>query len=323
MANNDLWALYRIAEQYYKNGKTQEEISRDENISRSQISRMLDRAKRQGIVRVEISLPSELDEEAMEDFLVRNLNLEKIILAPSEPGWKPNRIYDSISRAAAYNLPRMLKGSPVVGVGWGETVYRFSAVLRSRPVLSGSTVVPLLGASGSANPYLQVNTIVDRVADNLHAERYFTNIAIYREKTAPMTVYEKKRLDALREYWGKMDTAVFGLGTIDASCKAFDEEVSEESRERLLRSGAAGEILSQYFAADGSLLTYDESYETNAFPLEDMKNVRQRICLAGGTNKADAILAAARAGFYTVLVTDITAARRLYELVRSDIVQPK
>ena len=321
MADSDLWVLYRVAEQYYKKGKTQEEISRAENISRSQVSRMLDRAKTQGIVRIEVSLPNELDDEVLEDFLKQNLNLEEIVLAPSEPGWKQNRIYDSISRSAAYNLPRMLKGSSVIGVGWGETVYRFASVLRSRPGLSGTTVVPLMGVSASANPYLQVNAIVDRVADNLHAERFFTNLAIYREKSVPLTVYEQKRLEALRDYWNKMDTAVFGLGTIDASCKAFDEEVSDASRERLLGSGAAGEILSQYYYADGSLLTYDESYETNAFPLDCMDNVRRRICLAGGGNKAESILAAAHAGYFTVLVTDSQTARRLYELVRGEIMK--
>jgi len=321
MQNNDLWTLYRVSELYYKKGRTQEQISRDENISRSQVSRMLDRAKTQGIVRIDVSLPHELDDEVLEGFLMQNLGLDEIVLAASEPGWKPSRVSDSIARAAAYSLPRMLKGSSVIGVGWGETVYRFSSALRSRPVLSGATVVPLMGVSASASPYLQVNTIVDRVADNLHAERFFTNLAIYREKSVPMTVHEQKRLEALREYWDKMDAAVFGLGTIEASCRFFDEEVPDASRERLMNSGAAGEILSQYFYADGHLLTYDESYETNAFPLDGMPGVRRRICLAGGVGKAESILAAARAGYITVLVTDTETARKLYHLVRSELMQ--
>ena len=321
MANNDLWVLYRIAEQYYKKGKTQEEISRTENISRSQVSRMLDRAKTQGIVRVELTLPQELDEAALEDFLVQNLDLDRVFIARSETGWKSSRVYDSIAQAAAYNLPRMLKDATVIGAGWGETVYRFASELRSRPALNGSIIVPLLGVSASQNPFLQINAIVDRMADHLHAERYFTNLAIYREKSVPLTVYEQRRLDALREYWDKMDAAVFGLGTIDAGCKAFDEEVPDASRERLMNSGAAGEILSQYYNADGGLLAYDESYETNAFPLEQMKKVPKRFCIAGGANKAESILSAARAGFYTVLVTDSAAARALYHLVRSEVMQ--
>ena len=321
MANSDLWVLYRVAEQYYKKGKTQEEISRAENISRSQVSRMLDRAKTQGIVRVEVSLPQDLDDEALEDFLVQNLQLDRVVIARSESIWKANRVYDSIAEAAAFYLPRMLKNSAVIGVGWGETVYRFASVLRSRPALSGSIIVPLMGVSASPNPFLQINAIVDRMADHLRAERYFTNLAIYREKSVPLTVYEQKRLEALRDYWSRMDAAVFGLGTIEASCKAFDEEVSDTSRERLMNAGAAGEILSQYYYADGTLLTYDESYETYAFPLDSMKKVAKRICLAGGINKAESILAAARAGYYTVLVTDSQTARRLYELLCSEIMK--
>ena len=321
MAGNDLWVLYRIAEQYYKKGKTQEEISREENISRSQVSRMLDRAKTQGIVRVDVTLPQDLDDDSLEDFLSQNLKLDRVVIARSEIGWKSSRIYDSIAEAAAYYLPRMLRDSTVVGVGWGETVYRFASLLRSRPTLPGAIIVPLMGVSASPSPYLQINAIVDRMADHLRAERYFTNLAIYREKSVLLTVYEQKRLESLREYWDKMDAAVFGLGTIDASCKAFDEEVSDTSRERLMNSGAAGEILSQYYYADGTLLTYDEDYETNAFPLDGMRKVAKRICLAGGINKAESILAAAHAGYYTVLLTDSLTARRLYELVRSEIMR--
>lgn len=321
MAGNDLWLLYRIAEQYYKKGKTQEEISREENISRSQVSRMLDRAKTQGIVRVDVTLPQELDDEALEDFLSQNLKLDRVVIARSESGWKSSRISDSIAEAAAYYLPRMLKESAVIGVGWGETVYRFASLLRSRLALPGSIIVPLVGVSGSSNPYLQINVIVDRMADHLRAERYFTNLVIYREKSVPLTVHEQKRLESLHEYWDKMDAAVFGLGTIEASCRSFDEEVSDSSRERLMNSGAAGEILSQYYYADGTLLTYDEDYETNAFPLDSMRKVTRRICLAGGIQKAESMLAAARAGYYTVLITDSQTARRLYQLVRSEIMK--
>ena len=52
-----------------------------------------------------------------------------------------------------------------------------------------------------------------------------------------------------------------------------------------------------------------------------MKKVAKRICLAGGGNKAESILAAARAGYFTVLVTDSQTARRLYELVRGEIMK--
>ena len=75
------------------------------------------------------------------------------------------------------------------------------------------------------------------------------------------------------------------------------------------------------YYADGTLLTYDEDYETNAFPLDGMRKVTRRICLAGGIQKAESMLAAARAGYYTVLITDSQTARRLYQLVRSEIMK--
>ena len=79
MSAADLLALYRVALQYYKEGKTQEEISQTENISRPQVSRMLDKARAQGIVRFEVTLPCEPDVEALEEVLMQKLKLGQVI----------------------------------------------------------------------------------------------------------------------------------------------------------------------------------------------------------------------------------------------------
>ena len=113
----DLMALYRVALQYYKEGKTQEEISRSENISRSQVSRMLDKAREQGIVRFEVTLPNDPDEEALEEFLMRQLRLQQVVLSPAEEGWTASRTAEAIAAAAAAELPRMLRGAGSVGIG--------------------------------------------------------------------------------------------------------------------------------------------------------------------------------------------------------------
>lgn len=317
----DLMALYRVALQYYKEGKTQEEISRSENISRSQVSRMLDKAREQGIVRFEVTLPNDPDEEALEEFLMRQLRLQQVVLSPSEEGWTASRTAEAIAAAAAAELPRMLRGAGSVGVGWGETLYRTAQALQMRPSLPRSLFIPLIGASGSMNPYLQINTIIDRLADKLRGDSFFTNLPAYREKNMPLTAFENKRLRTLRECWDGLDAAVFGLGAVDSVFRTFDEEVTESSREHIVSAGAAGEILSQYYFEDGSLLPPDESYVINAFPLEKLKTVPKTICLSGGVQKAGAILAAARAGYFRILITDSVTARELYNRLRREIIQ--
>ena len=321
MSAADLLALYRVALQYYKEGKTQEEISQTENISRSQVSRMLDKARAQGIVRFEVTLPCEPDVEALEEFLMQKLKLGQVILAPAEEGWTGSRTAGAIAAAAAAELPRMLKGASSVGLGWGETMYRMAHSLQSRITLPDCMFIPLIGASSSMNPFLQINTIIDSVADRLRGDSFFTNLPAFRERNMPLTAYEKKRLRTLYECWDDLDAAVFGLGAVDAVFRTFDEEVTESSRAHIVSAGAAGEILSQYYFADGSLLPQDDSYVIHAFPLAKLKAVPRTICISGGLQKAGAILAAARAGYFRTLITDTVTARELYNRLRREMIQ--
>lgn len=315
----DLWQLYRIASMYYREGKTQEEISEWENISRSQVSRLLDQARKQGVVRIEVTLPESLREETLAEFLEKNLGLEKLVLAPVEEGWDAGRLALTIARTAAVHLPRLLKNAKTVGLGWGDTMYRTAAALPHRTLGGEPIFVPLIGASGNNKPSLQINTIIDRFSDHLQGDRFFVNLPAFREKNVPLTAYENKRLRMLKEYWESLDAAVFGLGDRHSGLSFFDEEVSDDAMERISRSEVVGDILSQFFFADGSLLAPDESYHTNAFPLEKLPALPRTICLAGGINKAEALLTAARAGYFKILITDSLTAQALYEKIRSEI----
>ena len=319
MSKADLWQLYRIATLYYKEGRTQEEISERENVSRSQVSRLLDHARQLGIVKIDITLPEFLREETLTEFLEKNLRLEKLILAPAEKEWDKMQVTAAIAQTAASVLPKLLKNAKVVGLGWGETMYRTALALPNRSVGEETLFVPLIGASGSSRPSLQINTIIDRFSEHLQGDRFFVNLPAFREKSVPLTAYESKRMRMLREYWDTMDTAVIGLGGPYMGTNFFEEEVSQTAMERVARSDTVGDILSQFFFADGSVLEADENYLTNALPLEELPRLPKTVCLAGGREKTEAILTAAREGYFRILITDTNTAQALYDQIRREI----
>ena len=319
MAAADLWQLYRIASQYYREGKTQEEISAKENISRSQVSRHLEQARRLGIVKIDVSLPTSLKEDSLTGFLERNLKLERVILASVEESSGIDGIRDAIAETAAANLPKLLKGSHVIGLGWGETMYRTASALPHRTIGPDPVFVPLIGASGSSKPSLQINTIIDRFSEHLQGDRFFVNLPAFREKDFPLTTYENKRLRLLKEYWESVDTAIIGLGNKESGFSLFEEEVSESALTRITRADVVGDILSQFFFEDGTLLTPDESYHTNAYPAARLRTLSRSICLAGGREKVVPLLTAARAGYFKTLITDTRTAHALYEQIRREI----
>ncbi len=320
MASVDYLKLYHVAQRYYQEGLTQAQISERENISRSQVSRMLDAARELGIVRIEVTLPEEMDRDSLGAFLQERLGLKRVILAEVDPDMRDERsISLAVAQEAAKVLPRLLRGCRVVGLGWGKTMYRMASCLSFRQNRRDTVFVPLIGASGNDNPFLQINTIIDRVAEHLNGDLYFTNLPAFREKEVPLTAYESKRLQLLHEYWDHLDAAVFGMGSRTGSDEFFDEEIPAASRERIRKEPVIGDLLSQFFCADGSLLAPDEGYHTNAFPAGRLKNINNAICLAGGSEKTDALLTAAQAGYFKILITDTNTAGQMYDRIRNEV----
>lgn len=323
MSSADLYQLYRVACQYYLLGKTQQEISETENFSRSQVSRMLDRAKELGIVKIEVALPEETDEKTLIAFLEKHLGLEEVVLAPLERDLAENDgVTEAIARRAAEYLPHILKSARKAGIGWGRTVHRMSSLLEYRSSACNTDYIPLIGSAGVSEPSLQINTIIDKVAERMKGRAFYANLPAYREKNVPLTPFENKRLTTLRQYWTEIDTAVFGLGAADDASLLFDEEVSVESRRRILEErNVAGDILSQYFYNDGRLLEPDKSYHTNAFPVDRLPYLGKSVCLAGGKKKINGIIAAAKKHYFNTLITDTDTAGEIYKRIRGEILQ--
>ena len=313
----DMMQMYRIAKMYYMDGLTQAQIAAAESISRSQISRLLDQARARGIVEITVRMPGRISLNELRDDLVRELKLKDVAIAPLNETAAEEDVIEAIATAAAGFLPKELKSCRTVGVGWGRTVYRMSCVLSHRVAESEKLFVPLIGVSGTDNPALQVNTILDRMGERFRAHTYFTNVPAFRESDAALSALERKRLQQLHRYWDELDAAIIGLGTAPGADHFFITEVTTQTAERTLLSQAVGDVLTHFFRADGTLVPSIPGYERTVFDVAELHRVRKVICLAGGRDKVPALIAAARAGYYNMLVTDSVTAEAIYTKIRS------
>jgi lsr operon transcriptional repressor len=78
----------------------------------------------------------------------------------------------------------------------------------------------------------------------------------------------------------------------------------------------AGDILGQFFDADGNVIDLPIHDRRIGIDLSDLKNIPKVVGVAGGLHKAEAILGALHGGFLDVLITNELAALRLLELER-------
>ena len=77
-----------------------------------------------------------------------------------------------------------------------------------------------------------------------------------------------------------------------------------------------GDILGQFFDAEGNVARLPIHDRRIGIELSDLKYIPKVVGVAGGVHKAHAILGALHGGFLDVLVTNELAAIRLLELER-------
>ncbi len=123
----EIQQMIQAARFYYEDGLTQESIARELGISRPTISRLLQKAKDDGIVQISISDPFSTD-EALADQIVKNCGLQAAIIVPSLTG-RNDLSVKRLGLAAAHYLEQTLKSDDILGVGWGRTLHAVSQSL--------------------------------------------------------------------------------------------------------------------------------------------------------------------------------------------------
>lgn len=314
---SDLMMLYRIARYYYEDGLSQKQIAKRENISRSQISRLLEKARRLGIVQISVKLPLNLDLNQLSEALQESLALKKVVIAPMDEASvnDQSKVSQAIAVVAAEFISSEIISYKNIGIGWGRTVYETSLQLPYTEEKGLHCFIPLIGISGNDNPNLQINAIVDRFSEKFKSQGIYINTPAVRERDIPFSEVEEEGLRKLKRLWKKLDVAIIGLGKPPNKSDNMISELSEDIIKKVFQSKTSGDILSQFFYEDGTAFDYGDSYINIAYEIDNLKDVKNVICLAGGADKVKGIIAAARCGFIKTLVTDSVTARLILEQI--------
>ncbi|MDL2220186.1 winged helix-turn-helix transcriptional regulator [Eubacteriales bacterium OttesenSCG-928-N14] len=313
--------LYRIAKLYYEGGLSQNEIADREFISRPQVSRFLDRAKRLGIVRIIVEMPDSLQYADLKTTIKSSLKMQDVLVVPVTAKSEENEglFIQEFAFGSMDYITALLDNKKVVGLGWGRTLYNIALQL---PNLQHSEriFVPLMGNSGVHNRYLQVTTIVNRFGERYGAECFYLNMPIARDTNFELTPFEKSTLNELKGYWNRMDAALVGLGPALRKSNFYYDEITPAVLERYNYDfRAMGEMISQAFYEDGSSSWFGPGYNWAAIDLQHFKSISNTILVAGGYNKHEAIYWACKLGFCKILITDNETALAMVRLIEQGI----
>jgi deoxyribonucleoside regulator len=305
--------LVEIAELYYLDERSQQDIAGQLGVSRSTVSRLLAEARDAGVVQIRINRESARD-EALEDRLGAALGIRAWVLRGHEDG---SDALTTVGAACARLLERTLRPGGVLSLTHGSTVYAVMRALRIEQ-LPGLRMVQMAGFE-VGNPLNDGWELIRLCFDRIDSR--------YRYVHAPLLVSSDELHAALmedthqRETFGLVrssDVALLGIGTVDpvSSSLARGGILTSEALDEARRRGSVGAINGFHFRLDGSLVEGVDHRIVGVLPSELGEGTR-RIAVAVGTLKAAPVLGASRAGWLDELVTDVSCAEGILSLLET------
>lgn len=302
--------LYRVSSFYYNDNLSQNEIAKIEKVSRSQISRLLIMARERGIVEIKLSLPP-MDTATIEAKLAEALSISNVMVSQTRQSDKNGRD-NGVSRLATYAsslIPSLLEDCGTIGLGWGRTIYNISTQLPINRESRNKMFLPLVGNSGTHNPFLQTSSIVNWFSERFAASAFYANFSCIYHKGMLPDAYFDESIGQLNRYWDSLDAAVFSVGPKpeDDSFYISEVEAAGISREKAWYKCVSGEMLGHLYSTEGQIEWTElipQEYQFVGISLNKLKNISKAICVATGAEKIDALIVAARNGFFNTLITD-------------------
>ena len=302
----DFDQLVRASRLYYELGETQNAIAEQLGVTRPQVSRLLKRARAEGIVEIRVVDRTSVD-RPVADALRERFGLEAVHLAPTIAG-PEDLTRRMVGRLAAEVLRRALRPGEIVGIGEGQSVAATAAALEETSSEVDLTVVPLCGGHWTTGterePYRRVADAIDAPARGLMAPGLVDDAATQRSLLAHAGVR------AIVELWDRLDVALYGIGAPAWSAAAVGERVDRE----LDTAGAIGEVLVAPFDIDGRFVCPSLRERVIAFDARSLGRVPVSIAVASGPGKVRPILGALRSGVVRTLVTDVASAEAVAAL---------
>lgn len=308
--------LIEVSRLYYEQDLTQTEIGRRLNLSRSTVSRILQRARDAGIVTITVNYDVMRD-RAMEEAMKSTFSLREARVLSSQ-GRSYDWIRNGIGKLGANLLEATLQDAATLGMSYGRSIA--STVEHVSPRLSdGLTVVPIIGALGSDNPLIEGIDLTRQLATKLGAR--------YRYLHAPLLVEDRRTRDLFMQeptvndvlqIGANANIVLIGIGSLQAESSGiiWTGYINQKERDWLHNIGVVGHMCAQFFDVTGKVLDIGINHRSISIGLDALRRIDNVIAVAGTPDKAGAILGALNGGYIDSLVTDDRAARQVLELAK-------
>ena len=304
--------LVQVARLYYEHNLSQNDIAKKVNLSRPYISKLLNEAKREGIVKIEIKDPI-MTESLIERRMREYFGLKKVIVVPKVEDISP---LQQVGEAAARYLNQIIQSGDVIGFSWGETVYECAKALQKREDLKDIIAIQMCGGVSNLKRNVYVSEITKSFSVMLNSAGYMLPFpAIVDNKQVKSVIDKEHTMKEVLKYADKVNIAIVTMGKFNSQCAlARVGYLKSEEIERLIEKGAVGDICTHIINRNGEICDADLDARTVAVSYERIKRIDTRIGVAVGESKAESILGALRGGAVNVFITNEVTVEAMKEI---------
>ncbi|PJG85433.1 transcriptional regulator LsrR [Conservatibacter flavescens] len=296
--------LARIAWFYYHDNLTQGEIGEKLGIPRLKVSRLLEKGRQVGIIKVQINSRFKGCLE-LEQALQQRFHLKHIRVLPT---LEKHEVNTRLGVGAAQMLMSLLKPRQLLAIGFGETIMQ--TIKNSNDFITRNEI-KLITLSGGVGPYMKG---IGQLDGSCSISIIPAPLKASSAEAANLFKKEASVRDIMLTACSA-DVAIVGIGATQQRGQATllrTGYITEEKQQIIRQQGAVGDILGYFMQKDGTIqpnMTLHE--ELISVQLDDLIKIPHVIGVAGGEDKVEAILSALHGKYINSLVTEEKTARMM------------
>ncbi|MFH8533989.1 sugar-binding transcriptional regulator [Streptomyces tendae] len=313
----DALLVASVARRFYLENRSKVEIAKEFGVSRFKVARLLEAAVAHDIVRIEITVPAEID-SALGKALTERYGLRHGMVVDLPPGGDPvgddtqpaaDRLSRWLGTAAAQLVAGILEEGDVLGLDGSPATAALSEAVTQLPACD---VVQLTGAHGQDLARDTAAAAVRRTAavGGGRAFPLYVPFLLPDPATATLLRSHPDTAETL-DRSGRVTKAVVGIGAWHAGLSPVHDALTVSERETLRARGACADVAGQVYDTAGRAVPTELAARTISATAGQLRGATEVIGVAGGARGVEALRAVLRARLLTGVVTDAATARLL------------
>ncbi|GCF95704.1 transcriptional regulator [Enterococcus florum] len=309
MSFDDVDFLVKLSRMYYDEERPQKEIADYFNISRSQVSKYLSKAKRLGIVETIIHDNTANRYVDLESEIQKLFGLDHVVLCSTVDAANQK---NQLAQAARDYFLRILKPNSIIAVSAGTTVHLMASSYPYTSPMESLTFVPLSGGLGKTHQDIQANVVCELFSQHSGGHFLQLHAPIIVDSSFTKSILLKETfVDSIFSVCKKADICLLGIGNAPIYEEMRATYLANSEVTNVDREIVVGDVSYNFIDKNGEIVDCAWNNQVIALNLSDLKGIPIRLGIAGGPEKVSAIAAAIQGKIVNSLVTDVNTAQKL------------